>query len=85
MTWAFGSLRIMANQRPGVSHYILGDSINDWNPIRNYKSNNPIDILKYPSESERYDLIISNPPYGVRLREPFSGRTGSIRQLNISL
>ncbi len=78
-TWALGLLRILANQRVGISKFIIGDSISDWNPIKKYKSNNPVDILKYPSENEKFDLIVSSPPFGMKLSYPVTGKFGPIR------
>ena len=49
-TWALGTLRIMAYQRPGRYRYVCDDSILHW-----------------PPSSEKFDLIVANPPYGMRL------------------
>jgi len=53
-TWALGTLRIMAYDRPGVSEYIFDDSILHW-----------------PDHSEKFDLILANPPYGMRLNQKY--------------
>lgn len=62
-TWAIGSLRIMAYERFGLSSYIKGDSIHQWNPTNN----------------EKFDLIVSSPPFGMRLPEDTIGKYGRIR------
>lgn len=66
-TWALGSLRLLANQKSINFKFTFGDSISDWNPIKKYRSSNPVDILKFPSTNEKFDLIICNPPFGLRL------------------
>lgn len=78
-TWALGALRILAHEREGVSKFVLGDSINDWNPTRTYKSNKPEDILLYSSDKEKFDLIISEPPFGMRISNHLDGMFGSIK------
>jgi len=60
-TWAIGALRIMAYKRPENSRFIIGDSINDWNP-----------------KKAKYDLIVANPPFGMKLPKPVNGEFGSI-------
>ena len=77
--WAIGKMRLMAYNRDYSSKLLLGDSIRDWNPIRMFKSEKPEDILIYPSEKEKYDLIIANPPYGMRLPLQINGKYGPIR------
>lgn len=62
ITWAIGTLRIIANERITNSKFILGDSINEWQV-----------------SNEKYDLIISNPPYGMRLPNNITGMFGNIR------
>lgn len=78
-TWAIGTLRIMASEREGVSSFVLGDSINDWNPTTVYKHTKPEDFFNNAPEKEKFDLIISNPPFGLRLQHQYSSRFGPIR------
>lgn len=61
-TWALGALRIMAYERPGISHYVCDDSIFNW-----------------PDQSEKFDLILANPPYGMRLSQQYTEVEPSIR------
>ncbi len=77
--WAIGQMRLMAYNREFSSKLLLGDSIKEWNPIRIYKSDSPKDILLYGSVKEKYDLIIANPPYGMRIPLQISGKYGAIR------
>lgn len=78
-TWAIGTLRIMASEREGVSSFVLGDSLNDWNPTTEYKHSKPEDFFSNPPENEKFDLVISNPPFGLRLQHQYSSRFGPIR------
>lgn len=78
-TWALGLLRLLASKRLDTSRFIVGDSINNWNPIKKYRSNKPVDILKYPSENDKFDLIIASPPFGMRISHPVTGNFGLIR------
>lgn len=78
--WAFGLLRILANKNAETSRYVLSDSINNWNPIPKYRSNNkPEDYLKYPNENGKFELIISNPPFRMIVPNFTYGRFGKIR------
>lgn len=63
-TWALGTLRLMAYERPGSSKYVCDDSITQW-----------------PDESEKFDLILSNPPFGMRLRHQYRDIEPSIRTI----
>lgn len=67
MTWAIGTLRIMAYERDYISEFIQDDSINNWNPRKIYKSSKPEDILNLPLQIEKFDLVISEPPFGVKV------------------
>lgn len=60
-TWAIGYLRILAHQRKGVTNFIKGDSIYAWNPTVEEVTGNPL----------KFDLIVSNPPMGYRLKGDF--------------
>ncbi|MCD4681281.1 MAG: N-6 DNA methylase, partial [Bacteroidales bacterium] len=62
-TWGLGALRLLAYEREGVSKFLLGDSIINWNPTSN----------------EKFDLIISNPPFRMRLQQNIRGNFGIIR------
>jgi len=63
MTWAIGSLRILAHKRIGRSRYIQSDSISQWNPTPNIK----------------FDLIVASPPFGMKLPEDTNGIKGRFR------
>lgn len=76
MTWAIGVLRILAYERKGISEFNRDDSINNWNPRRIYKSNKPVDILNHTSQNEKFDLIISEPPFGVKVPRHISSVFG---------
>jgi type I restriction enzyme M protein len=80
-TWAIGTLRLLAHERKGKTKFVLGDSINQWNPSRIYRSSKPDDIFKYPPEQDSFDLIISNPPFGVRLPFQPTGRISATRSI----
>jgi type I restriction enzyme M protein len=60
-TWAIGYLRILAHQRNGVTDFKNGDSIREWNPTVDQITGNP----------QKFDLIVSNPPLGSRLKGDF--------------
>lgn len=78
-TWAIGSLRIMAHEKGSNSKYILGDSIIDWNPTR---INNVItlkDISKSALEKEKFDLILSQPPFGMKVPKYIDEKFGGNR------
>jgi type I restriction enzyme M protein len=62
-TWAIGTLRILASDNSNNSHFIHGDSIQEW--IGNQK----------------FDLIISNPPFGLRLQHQYDSRFGPVRSV----
>lgn len=63
-TWALGALRIMAYERPGISHYVCDDSILHW-----------------PDESKKFDLIVSNPPYGIRIGHQYREVIPDVRSI----
>jgi type I restriction enzyme M protein len=67
ITWAVGTLRLIANERKGNTSFLLGDSINDWNPTTVYKHKNLKDFFTNPPEKEKFDLIISAPPFGLKI------------------
>lgn len=49
-TWSLGLLRLLALGKAASSDFVLGDSIEEWNP-----------------KSEKYDLIVANPPFNMRV------------------
>lgn len=63
-TWALGSLRIMAYERPGESRFVCQDSILSW-----------------PDSSVKFDLIIANPPFGVRLGNQYRDKIPDVRTI----
>ncbi|MBK7888410.1 MAG: N-6 DNA methylase [Bacteroidetes bacterium] len=77
--WAIGKMRIIAHDRERNSKLFFSDSIHDWNPTKKVESSKPEDILLYTSTKDKFDLIISNPPFGVRISSPINGQFGSIR------
>nr|WP_294897181.1 N-6 DNA methylase [uncultured Pedobacter sp.] len=77
-TWAVGELRIFAHANWQKVNYILDNSINNWNPFYE-KYSNPIELLKGNVKKLKYDLIISNPPFGYKLQSQFIGRYGAIK------
>lgn len=77
--WAIGKMRIMAYDRELSSKLILGDSIQDWNPTWIYKSDKPENIFPYPFVKDKFDLIISNPPFGMRQGFEFPTKSGKVR------
>lgn len=77
-TWALATLRIFAHDKWESSDFRLGDSINRWNPFMDV--DHPDYNGFYQVETQlKYDLIISNPPFGLRLNNPFQTNLGSIR------
>lgn len=78
-TWAIGVLRIIANDRIGKSKLLLSDSLTDWNPTSIYKHSKLEDFFKNLPEKEKFDLIISNPPFGLRFHNQFESRFGQVR------
>jgi type I restriction enzyme M protein len=78
-TWALGQLRLIAYNREASSKFLLGDSIEDWNPKRRYETDKFEDIFDFPSEKEKYDLIIANPPFNLRSSYPLQNRFGNFR------
>jgi type I restriction enzyme M protein len=62
--WAIGILRLLAYKMTETSKFILGNSIENWNP-----------------DGEKKDLIIANPPLGMRIRQDIEGQFGFIRDV----
>lgn len=62
-TWAIGSLRLLAYERKGISEFILGDSINSWNPSGDkydlIVANPPFNVKGFSSQSKRFGTIRS--------------------------
>lgn len=77
--WAIGAMRILVNEREVVSSFVLGDSLNDWNPTSVSKDTDQLDLLNSPNEKEEFDLIISIPPFGLRLNHQINGHFGPYR------
>lgn len=75
-TWAIGILRLYAHDKLAENYYQLGDSIISWNP---YKSINAYSSHSKIIDKKNYDLIISNPPFGLKLPYEIKGRYGIIR------
>jgi type I restriction enzyme M protein len=78
-TWVIGSLRIMAYDKSGSAKLLLGDSLKGWNPKRESAQRMMDDFFDFRSQDEKYDLIVSNPPFGMRLPGNIDGRFGTIR------
>jgi len=64
VTWAVGTLRLLAHSKNEKSLFLLGDSIRNWNP-----------------SGEKYDLVISNPPFGLRLSSDFKDQFHEFRTI----
>lgn len=78
-TWAIASLRIIAHDKSENAKLLLGDSIKGWNPKRQSPHSLMDDFLDLRSQDEKYDLIVSSPPFGMRLPANINGRFGTIR------
>lgn len=63
ISWAIGSLRILAYKKNNITKFILSDSISQW----------------IPSPVKKFDLIIASPPLRIRLQEHIIGKFGIIR------
>jgi type I restriction enzyme M protein len=95
VTIAWGILRLEAHNKMSNSNLVLGDSIGGWNPTYLTKdNNNSIEYITeevFPKDSignifnkyfkrQLYDLIISSPPFNLRVKEEYSvGKFGTIR------
>lgn len=62
MTWALGTLRIIAHTRNLNPDFQQGDSVKNWNP-----------------NDEKFDLILANPPFNLRLHDYFDEQHAAIR------
>jgi type I restriction enzyme M protein len=79
ITWAIGSLRIIAYNKDGSSRLVRDDSINNWNPFNKYTLPRVDDSFGILVEQNKFDLIIANPPFGMRLPNTINGKFGIIR------
>lgn len=80
-TWAIGTLRVLANERKGLSNLILGDSFTNWNPTNLNNNTRQKDFISYFPDKEKFDLIISNPPFGLRNLPRYDSRFGTVRSV----
>ena len=76
--WAMGNLRIIAYNKTATATLLLGDSINEWNPERSTTGALTAEFFNYRSYRKKYDLIVSNPPFNMRIPNTV-GRFGSIK------
>lgn len=78
VTWAIGTLRIIAHGKRFDSSFKAGDSLNEWNPF--YEDTSAVnDLLVGNGKKEKYDLIISNPPFVLKHPLKIEGKYGLIR------
>jgi type I restriction enzyme M protein len=78
-TSTMASLRLLAYQRESSFRIVQGNSIDNWNPSGNQVLRNPLDLFSGSINKEKYDLVISSPPFGMELEHGHSGITGHIK------
>lgn len=77
-TWALGLLRIMAYNKQNNCFFEQGNSIENWG--------NESLILGYPAFKEmngfdKFDLIIADPPFNLKLTQFIEGKFGPIKNI----
>ena len=77
--WALGTLRLLSHNRKGKSVLSLGDSLNNWNPRLYSNLTRVEDIFQINSSTQKFELIISNPPLGGRIGPNNHGQFGYIK------
>lgn len=77
-TWGVGALRILAHEKAENSKFVRGDSISDWNPTVNNLVDRQ-DTKRKISEKEKFDLIISEPPFNMKVPKHIDDMFGGIK------
>jgi type I restriction enzyme M protein len=77
-TWALGMLRLMAHEKFVSSEFTKADSISDWAPYFYSTSKSLTERLTAYDKFERksFDLVISNPPFGLKLPNEYVNEFG---------
>lgn len=77
-TWALGALRILSHPEARKSIFLLGNSISNWNPMSFSQVSEIEEIFYSNSKSQKFDLIISYPPFIMKMPKKTEGRFGNI-------
>lgn len=77
-TWALGILRLMAHNNFESFEFTNANSISDWAPYFYSTSKSSIERLTAYDKFERkhFDLVISNPPFGLKLPNEYVNEFG---------
>lgn len=78
--WAIGQLRILAHNKEGRSFFFNEDSLMEWGGFFTDTSGLDEEFIKQSNPDHfKFSLIVSNPPFGMRLTEPIEGKFGTIK------
>jgi type I restriction enzyme M protein len=75
---AIGQLRLIAHNLEANSEFLSGDSMQNWNP-RKIHDDQTMNFFSTNAGDEKFDLIISNPPFTHRLPYPIKSEFGQIK------
>jgi len=83
-TWAIGYLRQVAYGRIDFSHMNSQEAYDEFMQYKiydNWRFENTDSITNWPDAKEKFDLIISHPPFGMRINPNYQGIEPGIRTI----